>query len=67
MKCPTCESQKVFPSQSGNAALFFPLRLMLICLRCHCCGRKFYRRRKSWGGEEVVSQGSSRYGSSRAT
>ena len=68
MNCPTCESQTVFPSQSGNAALFFPLRLVLICLRCHCCGRRSSTAAASHGAAKTsYRRDSSPYGSSRAT
>ena len=61
MECSRCQSQKVFASRRGNAALFFPLRLFLICLRCHHCGQKFYRRTRFLGGKRV------RYASFSAT
>ena len=44
-ECPRCMSWQVRRSKSGNATLVFPLNLLLVCLRCHDCGRKFYRFR----------------------
>ena len=42
MNCPECASRAVW-KKSGNAQLAFPLKLFMVCVRCHNCGRTFRR------------------------
>jgi len=53
MKCPHCSSTEVFKSKSGNAKLVWPLRWFVVCVRCHNCSKRFYRRGMLLGGEEI--------------
>ncbi len=60
MQCPHCYSKRVFRSERGNATLFFPLPLLIVCVRCHHCGSRFYRRGVLVGGEKVPPRPSRR-------
>lgn len=41
MKCPSCGSDRVFRSASGNARLRWLARLFVVSVRCHDCQRRF--------------------------
>ena len=44
MKCPRCSSVSMYLSKSGNARLGWPLRLLIVRVRCHDCSKQFLRR-----------------------
>jgi transposase-like protein len=50
MRCPNCMSTSVYKSKSGNAYLYWPLRLLIVRVRCHDCRKLFYRRSVLSGG-----------------
>jgi hypothetical protein len=43
MDCPHCHSTRVRPSFRGGRTLVWPLRFLMVCLRCHDCCARFYR------------------------
>jgi hypothetical protein len=66
MECPRCCSHRVYRSRRGNAALVFPLSLIVVCARCHECGYKCHRLVDLLGGPALAEPPVPRSGESAA-
>jgi hypothetical protein len=50
VKCPRCDSHRLFESQSGSRRLPFPLSVFLVSVRRHKCLGRFLARSRLLAG-----------------